>query len=115
MSYCPSYAWRSLFAGLKLIKRWLFWRISDGKRVRIWDDNWTPRHYAHKVLSPKVSSGSYQFVSNSIDHDLKSWNVNSLNSLFEPQEAKSIQSIRISKGCKEDKLVWLHMKNGIFQ
>lgn len=66
------------------------------------------------VLSPKVSSGNYQLVVDLINPDLKTWKVNTLNALFEAHEVALIQSILVSNGGKEDKLVWSPTKNGIF-
>jgi hypothetical protein len=41
-----------------------------------------------------------------IDHNLKRWRVNQVESLFLPEDVKNILSIPISPHCPEDKLIW---------
>ena len=37
-----AYAWKSILKGRDVILKGALWRIGDGKRVRIWGDNWLP-------------------------------------------------------------------------
>ena len=41
-SSSTSYAWKSILKGRDVILKGALWRIGDGKRVRIWGDNWLP-------------------------------------------------------------------------
>ena len=41
-SSLASYAWKSILKGRDVILKGALWRKGDGKRVRIWDDNWLP-------------------------------------------------------------------------
>ncbi|KAF5451765.1 hypothetical protein F2P56_026841 [Juglans regia] len=75
LGFNPSYVWRSLYFGLRLLKKGQFWTIGDGKKLKIWTDKWIPRDYAPKLLSPNVSNDSYVCVSNLIDPYMMNWNV----------------------------------------
>ena len=39
----PSPCWQGIMHGLELLKKGMIWRIGNGKKVRIWRDNWIPR------------------------------------------------------------------------
>ncbi|XP_042964668.1 uncharacterized protein LOC122298893 [Carya illinoinensis] len=62
LGFNSSYAWRSLYSSLRLLKKGLFWRIGDGKKVKIWGDKWIPRDYAPKVQRTwqKPNEGVYK-------------------------------------------------------
>ena len=42
LSASYAYAWKSILKGRDVILKGALWRIGDGKRVRIWGDNWLP-------------------------------------------------------------------------
>lgn len=46
IGYRPSFVWKSLLAGRKVLNVGLIWSIGDGKTTRIWKDKWIakPRH-----------------------------------------------------------------------
>ncbi|GAA0144626.1 hypothetical protein LIER_05022 [Lithospermum erythrorhizon] len=39
----PSFGWRSLFEGRKVLTMGIRWRVGDGKEIDIWKDPWIPR------------------------------------------------------------------------
>ena len=48
----PSYAWRSIFNSLEVIRRGIRWRVGNGKLIHIWEDKWLPNPTTYKVCSP---------------------------------------------------------------
>ena len=49
-----SYAWKSTLKGRDVILQGALWRIGDGKRVRIWGDNWLPSKMSARVVSSVI-------------------------------------------------------------
>lgn len=47
-----SYAWRSIYNSLEVIKRGIRWRVGNGNMIHIWKDKWLPTPTTHKVFSP---------------------------------------------------------------
>ncbi|GAA0166031.1 hypothetical protein LIER_21282 [Lithospermum erythrorhizon] len=39
----PSFGWRSLLEGRKILTMGIRWRVGDGKEIDIWNDPWIPR------------------------------------------------------------------------
>ena len=48
----PSYAWRSIFNSLEVIRRGIRWRVGNGKLIHIWEDKWLPNPTTYKVCPP---------------------------------------------------------------
>ena len=42
LGYNPSYAWRSSFKALEVIRKGTQWRVGNGKLIHIWEDKWLP-------------------------------------------------------------------------
>jgi hypothetical protein len=58
--------------------------------------------------------GEDAHVANLIDEDKKFWNIQLLNAIFSPEEAKVIKGIPISPIQVKDFLIWRCTSNGIF-
>ena len=65
----PSYAWRSIFNGLEVIKRGTRWRVGNGKVIHIWEDKWLPTPSTFKVISPPRIFSDFPMVSTFIDSE----------------------------------------------
>ncbi|GAA0172759.1 hypothetical protein LIER_26518 [Lithospermum erythrorhizon] len=39
----PSFGWRSILEGRKVLMEGVRWRVGDGKRIDVWKDPWVPR------------------------------------------------------------------------
>ena len=46
-----SYAWRSIFNSLEVIRKGTRSQVGNGKRIHIWEDKWLPTPTTHKVIS----------------------------------------------------------------
>ncbi|XP_042974832.1 uncharacterized protein LOC122306468 [Carya illinoinensis] len=110
----PSLAWRSLHAGLSLLKEGLLWRIGDGKQVRIWEDRWLPRPH---FLAPRIEAGAptqRNVVADLINPSLRTWNDHSLHEMFTQQDIEVIKTVPITLGSRGDRLIWGCTQNGLF-
>ena len=63
----PSYAWRSIFNSLEVIRKGTRWRVGNGKMIHIWEDRWLPTPTTHKICSPQQDIGDFPMVSSLID------------------------------------------------
>lgn len=38
-----SYVWKSMAAARLVLQKWLRWQVGDGRKTKIWHDQWLPR------------------------------------------------------------------------
>ena len=50
-SASASYAWKSILKGREVILKGALWRVGDGKKIKIWGDNWLPTRNQPKITS----------------------------------------------------------------
>ena len=62
-----SYAWRSIWQSLEVIRRGVRWRVGNGKSIHIWEDWWLPTPSTHKVISTPAKINDIPMVSSLID------------------------------------------------
>ena len=110
----PSYAWRSIFNSLGVIKRGTRWRVGNGKVVHIWEDKWLPTPSTFKVISPPRIISDFPMVSTLIDLESRRWKADLIRSLFLPFEANTILNIPLSYNLPKDKIIWIGNKRGEF-
>lgn len=110
----PSYAWRSILSARDLVKKGSRWTIGNGRKVRIWKDNWLPIHSNFKVCSPVSVLDEDATVSTLIDDELRMWDKRLVDSIFNSFEANIISSMPLSLRQPEDKLSWPGERNGIY-
>lgn len=91
----PSYAWRSIFKALKVIRKSTRWRVGNGKLIHIWEDKWFPTLTTYKVISPSRPFDDFSMV-------------------FALIEVETILNIPLSYNLPEDKLIWVGNKKREF-
>ena len=101
----PSYAWRSIFNSLEVIRKGTRWRVGNGKRIHIWEDKWLPTPTTHKVISTPRVFDDFSIVSSLIDENSKWWKLDLVKSLFLHFEANEILKIYLSHSLPEDSLI----------
>lgn len=115
IGYNPSYTWRSIIHGRDEVLNCVgFWRVGNGKCIRIWEDNWLPFQHGYKVWSPKPPNIDVKFVSDLINFDIGDWNINLINELFLPFEALQIVQIPLSNTQPDDTFLWGANKQCLF-
>jgi hypothetical protein len=103
----PSFTWRSIYqAKVEVIDVTGLWRLGDGRKVRIWEDNWLPIQHGYKVWSPKPPNCVISRVCELIDEEHKGWKIQLLNELFFPFEVQQIMQIPILPSQQQDKFIW---------
>ena len=98
----PSYAWRSIFNSLEVIRRGTRWRVANGRQIHIWEDKWLPTPTTYKVISPSHLFDDFPMVSAPIDVETRRWKVDLVRSLFLPFEAKTILNMPLSYNLPKD-------------
>jgi hypothetical protein len=72
--------WQGITHGLKLLKQGVVWRIINGKKTRIWRDNWIPR--GQLKITRNTTKSRLGWVGDLIDQEPNDWNVNLVRSIF---------------------------------
>ena len=110
----PSYAWRSIYNSLEVIRKGVRWRVGNGKMIHIWEDKWLPNPTTYKVCSPLQDIGDFPMVSLLIDEETRHWKVGMVKRFFLPFEAETILNIPLNYNLPEDSIIWLGNKRGVF-
>ncbi|XP_042962379.1 uncharacterized protein LOC122296642 [Carya illinoinensis] len=108
----PSFAWRGVCAGLKILREGLVWRVGNGHNINIWKDWWLTSFPSKRVGSTRPVGCECEKVSDLIDSDLKIWKYPLIQELFTVQEYEAVKAIPISAGGKEDRMIWHFSTNG---
>lgn len=111
-----SYAWRGIWETKEILLRGDRWRIGDGSRVRIWQDNWVSKLFPLPITQNTLSLEPHTAtVSMLMDTSSSYWNLEALYSLLDdPKTAAAIQKIPLSSSHYSDKWIWSGEKNGNF-
>jgi len=83
-----SYSRRSILRGVELLKG-VIWRIGNGEKVKIWEDNWLPKGSTRKPATPRRSCLLTK-VSELIDPLTGEWDEQLIRDIFWPQDADEI-------------------------
>ena len=110
----PSYAWRSIWNALEIVRQGSRWRVGDGISINIWEDRWLPSPSTYKVISPTVDIGDTSQVSSLIDPNTRTWRVERLQDFFLPPDVRTIIGIPLGHIPTADKRVWIGNNTGIF-
>ena len=109
-----SYAWRSIYNRLEVIRKGTRWRVGNGKTIHIWEDKWLPNPITYRVCSPQRDIDDFPMVLSLINEDTKRWKANRVRALFYPFEAETILKIPLSYSLPNDSIIWLGNKKGVF-
>jgi hypothetical protein len=66
LGWRPSNIWRSIWLARDLLSEGLQWRVGNGRHIRIWKDQWLPKHIAHCIF-PRQGLHEEAYVSELID------------------------------------------------
>ncbi|KAL4316426.1 hypothetical protein AHAS_Ahas15G0283900 [Arachis hypogaea] len=111
----PSWGWRSVLEGRKMIEKGLLWKIGSGTNVRIFHDPWlpppVPLNVPQNALTVPPNLQVY-YVSALLNPD-RSWNRNLIESIFSVDICNKIFSIKPTE--EEDEVNWCWTKSGIYE
>nr|XP_025669949.1 uncharacterized protein LOC112769679 [Arachis hypogaea] len=111
----PSWGWRSVLEGRKVIEKGLLWKISSGTNVRIFHDPWLPPPVSLNVPQNALTippNLQVYYVSALLNPD-KNWNRNLIESIFSVDICNKIFSIKPTE--EEDEVNWCWTKSGIYE
>ena len=86
-----SYAWRSILHGRDVILKGALWRVGDGKKIKIWSDNWLPKKFQPKVTSPMIFGQQNISVEALINQSTRRWRHEMIDHCFSLVEAELIE------------------------
>ncbi|GAA0176202.1 hypothetical protein LIER_29239 [Lithospermum erythrorhizon] len=78
----PSFGWRSLLEGRKILSKGMRWQVGNGKDIDIWKDPWIPR--ITNFGSRRGEVEGYSRVSQLIDNG--TWQEEFIGELFENED-----------------------------
>jgi hypothetical protein len=91
--------WRAIEYGLELLKKWVVWRIGDGRTVRIWRENRIPRPSMLKPIR-QARVCRIRRVEHLIDQETKTWDEATLRRYFYHCDVEEILKIKLpAKEC----------------
>ena len=108
-----SFAWKSILWSRDLIEKGSFWRIGNGKSVKIFKDAWLPSPDG-RINSPTLYLSPESTVDSLINVALSWWNINLIDLCFYPLEATLIKSLPLCSIPLPDTLVWRAEKSGCY-
>ncbi|CAN6584292.1 unnamed protein product [Malus baccata var. baccata] len=105
-----SWGWKSVLECRKVLEKGMLWRVGDGASISIRKDPWFPMPSTFQVR-PKENTNA-TLVSDLIDPNTRTWNVETIEDCFSQEESKVILSIPISRTGSTDRLRWFHTADG---
>ncbi|GAA0176382.1 hypothetical protein LIER_29386 [Lithospermum erythrorhizon] len=105
----PSFGWRSLLEGRRILSKGLRWRFGDGKSIDIWKDPWVPRRTDFMMRGLQMDGP--QWVS---QLNKKEWDMAIVLEFLSEEDASRVLEIRLGKVTVRDRLVWNHTKSGTY-
>ncbi|KAH9658603.1 putative reverse transcriptase/RNA-dependent DNA polymerase [Citrus sinensis] len=108
----PSYIWRSLLWGRKIICSGSRWRVGNGQKIHVRKTNWIPQPSTFQpVVKPSLPPDP--MVSELIN-EANCWDEKRIYEHFDKMDADLITKIPLPRRPREDELIWHYGKNGQF-
>jgi len=97
-----SWSWKGLINGKDLLVKEGPWKIENGKRIRVWEDNWIE---GIGKLQNRYNS-SLVYVSELRDDTRRQWNTPIIREAFDADISKRILAIPLGSLNNLDTLIW---------
>ncbi|OVA12650.1 Reverse transcriptase zinc-binding domain [Macleaya cordata] len=108
-----SWVWKGIQQGLEVVQQLYIWEVKNGESIHIWKDAWIPGVLPNTLPIPQNQGLIPYMVADLIFHNSKQWNRDLIETVFEPEIASKILSIRLPlQGC--DRIHWKPVKKGCF-
>ncbi|KAK9993927.1 hypothetical protein SO802_023630 [Lithocarpus litseifolius] len=107
-----SYAWQSILKTRQAVEKGMIWRIRDGKKSRIFYDNWIPGVFPLKAAARSQEFLDDSMVSSLIDAETGEWNEQMIEQLISPFLVQRMKAIPLCKVSQEDCIVWPRSSDG---
>ena len=106
----PSFIWRSILWGRKMILKGTRWRIGSGEDVQVYNSNWLPRPTTFRPISPRTLAADTK-VADLIGLE-REWKMDLIRQHFVQEDADIIQRIPLLRSSARDELCWHYDKLG---
>ena len=102
-SYSPSYGWRNITSARSLVCKGLIKRVGTGSSISVWNDPWISSTRPRPANKNFHNSYPDLTVDSLINQESRTWNLQAIRTLVEPDDAKMIESIPLSRNQMEDR------------
>ena len=107
--------WRAIEKTKKLITKGACFLVGDGTSINVWKDPWIPWLQDFKARPKNDNDQQFPImISSLIDSNSHCWKQELLEQLFDSATKEAIHKITIPLRPRNDKIVWLLEKNGLF-
>ncbi|KAL8117164.1 hypothetical protein AgCh_015174 [Apium graveolens] len=110
----PSFMWRSIMASQEIVKQHWRRKIGDGRSTRVWHIPWLPSSENGCLTTTPHANIRDIVVQNLMGADLRSWDMDILNDLFNERDIDLIEQIPIPIHSRPDSWYWLLDDKGLF-
>lgn len=110
--------WGSLMDGLEVLKKGALQKVGDGGRIMVWKDPQIPNTSSRMLQGVGVGVGGRDEslrVYALTDHVSGKWKLDPLLGAISSEEHRQINSIPLLEGLPEDKSIWPHEGQELFQ
>lgn len=97
-------------SGLQTFKKGHIWRVGNGRSINIWKDHWVPGMMSRKIETPR-GNVLLRTVDELIDPLTGQWDIDILESIFNPLEVRRVLQIPISPNLEDDFISWHKTKS----
>ncbi|KAL6141490.1 hypothetical protein ACLB2K_059778 [Fragaria x ananassa] len=111
--YRASWGWSSLLEARDFVTKMGCWHVINGSSMNLWKDQWLPPPNIGclQTIAP-IPDDVPTLVSDLMDRENRSWNLDTILHLLNPIDANRILSIPIGSGIGLDRLIWPLSENG---
>ena len=111
-SYSSSYGWRSVVSARSLVSKWLIKRVGSGSSISLWNDPWLPTTRPRPSNKNQHNLYPNLIVDSLVNSTSRTWNLQAIRVLVDPQFAKLVESIPLSRTQRIDSDRWHFTKSG---
>ena len=109
-----SYTWKSIMAAKHILQRGTYWRIGNGRHIRVLNEAWIPNHITNRVLHPTFNIEEGMMVAKLMDPDSRGWDREVIWQNFHREDAEAILRVPLSYRDIADIVVWSGEKSGVY-
>jgi len=108
----PNFVWSSIYHAKSVIQKGGCWKIGDGCKVNVWEDNWLPQNNGFKLYTPHNNSSTINQAKDLMITEPKGWHQSLLNTHFLSFESEHINQLPLIQEELEDSFMWMYTKDG---
>lgn len=93
----PSYSWRSIWGAKSLLLEGLKWRVGNGTKIKVWEDDWVPGDDNYMTPTRSSDSNLDIRVADLIDFWNGCWVKEKMENTFSEYEGQQVLNIPLSR------------------